>query len=211
MRRAQVASGSPPGLAWLALCGVLAVGALVVGAAAESSATTALARMLDWQPALALLEPWRWWTAAWVHGSAAHLGLNLAGTLLVALLGVAARVPARLALAWLLAWPLTQGGWLLGPPLAHFHGLSGVLHAGVVIVGLHLLWQRRRSHGVPGLLLLAGLAAKLVLEQPFGPALRAAPALGIAVAPWSHFSGSVAGLLCAALVAAALLRRGGNP
>jgi hypothetical protein len=60
-----------------------------------------------------------------------------------------------------------------------------------------------------GLLLLAGLAAKLVSEQPLGPVLRAAPELGIAIAPWSHLSGSVAGLLCAAAVvlAPALARR----
>ncbi|ODU08475.1 MAG: rhombosortase [Rubrivivax sp. SCN 71-131] len=207
MRHAQVPTWSRPGIAWLALAGVLAAGGLAVGGASVLGGAAAVAPSgalaLDWQPDLALVQPWRWWTGALVHGSAAHLALNLAGTLLVALLGMAAQVPARLALAWLLAWPLTQGGWLLGPSLAHFHGLSGVLHAGVAIVGLHLLWPRRGTRVLPGLLLLAGLTVKLALEQPFGPVLRAAPELGIAIAPWSHFSGTVAGLLCAALVAAA--------
>lgn len=214
MRRAQVPTWSRPGIAWLAVAAALAAGALAVALGARAAAGTsleidALRLALDWQPGLALAEPWRWWTAAWLHGSPAHLALNLAGTALLALLGLAARVPARLALAWLLAWPLTQGGWLLGPALAHYQGLSGVLHAGVAIVGLHLLGMRRGAQALVGLLLLAGLAAKLVSEQPLGPVLRAAPELGIAIAPWSHLSGSVAGLLCAAAVvlAPALARR----
>lgn len=215
MRHAHLRPSRRPGVAWLAVAALLAGGALIVGAlsyvialdaalGATPAAAGGLARrldgLLDWQPALAASEPWRWWTAAWVHGSRAHLLQNLAGLLLLAWLGVVARVPAPLALAWLLAWPLTQGGWLLGPALAHFFGLSGVLHAGVAIVGLHLLRSPRTGERLGGLLLLAGLAAKLLHEQPFGPLLRAAPDLGIAVAPWSHFSGSVAGLLAAAPV-----------
>lgn len=179
-----------PGHAWLALALLLAAGALVAPAWPSAA--------LDWQPARAWREPWRWWTAAWVHGSALHLGANLAGTALVAALGWAARMPARLALAWALAWPLTQLGWLLGPPLAHFGGLSGVLHAGVAVVALPLVWCERGWRQAVGGLLLAGLLVKLVLEQPWGPALRHLPGWDIAVAPWAHASGTAAGLLLAA-------------
>lgn len=207
MRPLPVLNRSRPGLAWLAVALLLAAGVVVValaqGLGTGTGARSSVARLLDWQPALAWREPWRWWSAAWVHGSVVHGAQNLGGALLLAWLGVAARVPAKLALAWLLAWPLTQGGWLLGPELAHFFGLSGVLHAGVAILGLHLLCRRRER--LCGLLMLAGLGVKLMHEQPLGPVLRAAPELGIAVAPWSHLSGSIAGLLAAALVASIAL------
>lgn len=181
-----------PGLAWLALASLLAAGALAAGAWPAAA--------LDWQPARAWREPWRWWTAAWVHGSALHLAANLAGTALVAALGWVARAPAPLALAWALAWPLTQLGWLLGPPLAHFGGLSGVLHAGVALLALPLAWRERGRRQAVGGLLLAGLLGKLVLEQPWGPALRHPPGWDIAVAPWAHASGTIAGLLLAVAV-----------
>lgn len=183
-----------PGSAWLGVALALAVGSVVVGLGPWP------AERLDWQPALAASQPWRWWSAAWVHGSPGHLGANLVGAALVAALGLAARVPARLALAWSLAWPLTQLGWLLGPPLAHFGGASGVLHAGVAIVALHLVQAPHGRRPVIGGLLLAGLVLKLGLESPWGPALRQVPGWDIAIAPWSHASGALAGLLAAWLL-----------
>lgn len=190
----------PPGLAWLALSLLLALGALLAPAWPATA--------LDWQPGLAWREPWRWWTAAWVHGSGLHLAANLAGTALVAALGRLARAPARLALAWALAWPLTQLGWLAGPPLAHFGGLSGVLHAGVAVAALGLVVRDQGARRTIGVLLLAGLAVKLGLEAPWGPALRHPPGWDIAVAPWSHACGTAAGLLAAAVALAAPPRRG---
>lgn len=190
-----------PGAAWLALAAVLAL--------ASAAALLWPAQALDWQPALAAREPWRWWTAAWVHGSLAHALANLAGLALLALLGWRAAVPVAAAWAWALAWPLTQLGWLWRPGLAHFYGLSGVLHAGVAVLGAYCLRgppaQRRL-----GVVILLALALKVGLEQPFGPLLRPAPSLGIAVAPWSHFSGSVAGLVCAWLLQAAHACRRSN-
>ena len=79
--------------AWLGLAALLAVAALG-GALFPASA-------LDWQPALAVREPWRAFTAVAVHYSPRHLGVNLAGTALVAALGWAARVPASMAAAHL--------------------------------------------------------------------------------------------------------------
>lgn len=181
-----------PGRAWLALAGLLALASVIAQAWPAAA--------LDWQPKLAAAEPWRWWTAACVHGSRAHLMLNVGGAVLVGALGWAGRVPLHSALAWALAWPLTQLGWLLGPPLAHFFGLSGVLHAGVAVLAVHLVCGAKGVGRWIGAGLLLGLALKLALEQPFGPVLRESPALGIAVAPWSHFCGAVAGLGSALLV-----------
>ena len=136
--------------AWLALCA-----ALLVAATAGWYAPRAL---LDWQPALAAAEPWRAWTAAAVHWSPWHLGINALGCAVVALFGMAARVPARSALAWLAAWPLGHLTLALQPSLASYGGLSGVLHAGVAAAAWHLARHddsvaRRRV----GALVLGGL------------------------------------------------------
>jgi len=203
---------------------VFAAGAAaVIGAPASS--------VLDWQPGLNLAEPWRLWTAAAVHWSLPHLLLNLLATVLVGALGRTARVPGAAALAWALAWPLTHA--LLGPasavaaasgtpgaapaasaaallapasaaPLAHYGGLSGVLHAGVAVLALELALGpgRDRRDRVVGGLLGAGLLAKVLLESPWNLALRPDPLLGIAVAPVAHACGLVAGLAAVAVVAA---------
>ena len=190
---------NPPGRAWLAIALALALGTAL--AAIAPTAT------LDWQPALAWREPWRAWTAAFVHYSALHLAANAAGLLLVAALGVAARVPPRLALAWLAAWPLTQLGLLAQPALLHYGGLSGVLHAGVAVAALHLVWRGGRGERWIGAALLGGLALKVAGEAPWGAPLRHPTGWDIAVAPAAHACGLVAGLLCAAL---ALAWKGGR-
>jgi rhomboid family GlyGly-CTERM serine protease len=154
---------------------------------------------LDWRPGVATSEPWRWWSAAWVHLSTAHLAANAAGTVLIAALGVAARLPWRATTAWAMAWPLTHAALVLGPPLSHYGGLSGVLHAGAAVTGTWLaLHERGRSRGI-GAALLAGLTVKVLLEAPWRTELPYAPALGIHTVPFAHAAGAVAGTLCALL------------
>lgn len=154
---------------------------------------------LDWQPALVWREPWRWWTAAFVHWSALHLVANLGAALLVALFGLVGRVPASIALAWGLAWPLTHLGLLLQPDLLHYGGLSGVLHAGVTAAIVYLLLCAPGARRRIALALGIGLLAKLTVEAPWGPALRPLPGWDIEVAPLAHATGAVAGALTASL------------
>jgi len=168
---------------------LLALPALFGGAGASHA--------IDWQPSLAFNEPWRWWSAAWVHYSRMHWLINLAGAAVVAVLGVAAHVDRRAALAWLLAWPLTHLGLLLRPELAHYGGLSGALHAGVAVIAVQLLFTPQRRERTVGVLLAAGLLAKLIYEAPWGPVLRHPPGWDIAVAPLAHATGAAAGVLCA--------------
>jgi rhomboid family GlyGly-CTERM serine protease len=175
--------------AWWALTALLVLLAVAGGAFTPS--------LLDWQPTRAWTEPWRWWTPVAVHHSPLHLAANLAGTAVLAWLGWSARADGAMAWAWALAWPLTHLGLALRPELLHYGGLSGVLHAGVAVIGMHLLRRQRRAWGAT---LLIGLAAKLLLEQPWGPAVQRSSGWDIAVAPWGHLSGSAAGVLCAALV-----------
>jgi len=149
---------------------------------------------LDWQPALWAHEPWRALSAALVHWSAQHLLANLAGCAVLALLGRAGRL--RATPAWLAAWPLTQLGLLLQPALLHYGGLSGLLHAGVAVAVVELLARHGRDR-LLGAAIAAGLLAKLWLEQPLGPALRTVPGWDIAIAPFAHLSGTLAGALSA--------------
>ncbi|MBX3635250.1 MAG: rhombosortase [Rubrivivax sp.] len=178
-----------PGAAWAALATLLGLASLL--------AWWLPAAPLDWQPAHAFDQPWRAWTAAFVHWSPLHLGANLAGVLVVGLLGRVARLPAPLALAWAVAWPLTQFGLLLRPELARFGGLSGVLHAGVAVAALALLAAARGRARAIGAAIAAGLVIKILLEEPWGPALREGGGWDIAVAPLAHATGALAGALCA--------------
>ena len=154
------------------LAGLLCVGAIVVTAISTEGdaapATAPIAQALDWQAALGLREPWRLWTCAWVHWSAAHLAVNLAGGAVVAFVGWRARLPAAAAVAWCVAWPLTQGLMAairpaeLAAAMPHYGGLSGVLHAGVVVLGLCLAWpvaRRRPRLGAPASRVDDGFAA----------------------------------------------------
>jgi hypothetical protein len=209
-----------PGRAWLLLALLAAVGTLL--------AWWLPANSLDWQPAAAAAEPWRAVTGARVHWSPQHLVANLAGCAVVAALGWVARLPARAALAWAVAWPATQWGLLGWPALAHYGGLSGVLHAGVAVAGLWLVAappalppegpagsaageagardtargpdQRPAALRRIGAAILAGLAVKLVLEEPWGPLLRPLAGWDIAAAPIAHALGSLAGLAAAGLL-----------
>jgi rhomboid family GlyGly-CTERM serine protease len=183
---------TPAQRAWPQLAGVLAAASLL--------AWWWPAATIDWQPALAHAQPWRAWTAAFVHWSALHLAANLAGAAVVAALGVVARLPPQMTLAWFVAWPLTQLTLLLRPELAHYGGLSGVLHAGVAVVALGLLVRERGRRRLIGAALAAGLAIKIVLEAPWGPVLREGGGWDIKIAPWAHAGGAVAGAACAGLV-----------
>jgi membrane associated rhomboid family serine protease len=216
-----------PGVAWLGVAGLLAAGALAVTAAmaavGQPHPGNPLPSAFDWQPGLTWLQPWRPWTCAWVHWSWPHLVVNLAGTAVVAGVGWRARAPLAAAVAWLLAWPLTHLvlAWEAdalsqvldaAQPMQHYGGLSGVLHAGVVVLGLAMALPAAgaavrdqaaglvpltaiqvRRHRLVGTALVAGTLAKVLLEAPWEPALRASALLGIGVAPLAHASGFMAG------------------
>ncbi len=150
---------------------------------------------IDWQPALASTQPWRAFSAAFVHYSPMHLGANLVGALLVGAFGWAAQASRHMAVAWLIAWPLTQIGLLVQPDLLHYGGLSGVLHAGVVIVCVHLMFAGTSTQRRVGGATLLVVVAKVLLETPWKGPLSHPAEWDIAVAPMAHASGVVAGLL----------------
>jgi len=191
----------PAPRAWAVVALGLALGALLLWFAPRDA--------LDWQAPLAPSQPWRLWSAAFVHWSPLHLLANLLGCAAVAAFGVAARLPRDAAWAWLAAWPLTQAGLALQPALLHYGGLSGVLHAGVAVAALHLARRGRGRHRRIGWAVLAGLAAKLVLESPWQGPMQVVAGWDIPLAPLAHLTGTASGLLCGA-VADTLATRSGS-
>lgn len=181
-----IARWRTPERAWLLVCALLATGALLLFATGDPA---------RWTLQRERFAPWQLFTAALWHWNALHLAGNLGALAVLALLGRRAGLPARAAVAWLLAWPMTQALLLLHPALPPFGGLSGVVHAGVLIAGLHLLPRQRWL----GALLLVGLALKLLLEQPWGPLLRPNDWWGGATLPLAHAAGALSGLLASGL------------
>lgn len=182
---------------WLALT----LGALLLPSLAVWAGGALAAQLLDGRPGLIGAEPWRLWSAAWVHWSRLHLSANALGTLLLLWLGWQAGVPRRAAVAWVLAWPLVQlGVLLLQPGLGRYGGLSGVLHAGVAVVVVWLLRAGRAHERRVGLALLAGLLLKLLDERFWLLELRRGGGWDISVVPLAHALGAAAGLLLAALL-----------
>jgi rhomboid family GlyGly-CTERM serine protease len=174
---------------WWALSALLGAGALA-GALLPS-------HVLDWQPALAQAQPWRAWSAAFVHWSVRHLAANMAALLLVGALGAAAGCPGRATLAWALAWPIGHALLLVQPRLLHYGGLSGVLHAGVAVAAWQLVAAARGARRAIGIAVLAGLAVKLLLEAPWAGPVRTMAGWDIPIAPLAHATGALAGLCCA--------------
>jgi len=175
--------------AWAGLSVGLALGALALWSVTRES--------LDWQPALAWSQPWRLWTAAFVHLSPLHLQANLLGCAVVAAFGVVARLPGHATWAWLAAWPLTHAALALQPSLLHYGGLSGLLHAGVAIAAVQLAGRTRLRSRLVGWAVLTGLVTKLVLERAWIGPTQAVAGWDIPIAPLAHLTGTVAGLFCA--------------
>ena len=75
-----------------------------------------------------------------------------------------------------------------------------MLHAGVAITAWQLVTRPGVLTRTVGALLLAGLAVKIGFEAPWRGPLRAMPGWDILIAPMAHATGTVAGVLCAALL-----------
>lgn len=149
-------------LGWLALCCMHAALSLLWWGPAG-----AWADALVWHADTWTQQPWTLWTSAWVHLNTAHLIGNLLVLGAYLTIGWVARPDGRCTLAWLLAWPLVQLSLLLWPEVRHVVGLSGLLHAGALVVAVHLALGRlpiRRAR-FWGLLLGAAVLSKVALEQ----------------------------------------------
>ena len=179
--------------AWAACC--LAWAVLSLGFHALSGGAW------EWRYDLAWGEPWRWWSAAWVHFGATHLAMNLAGCGVVAALGRAARLGSLWVWAWVLAWPLSHLGLLLHEPGLAFRGLSGVLHAGVAVASVALIGAQDRRQRRWGGILAVGLALKVLWELPQPGDWALGPGGDFVVATGAHVGGVLSGWAVASALA----------
>jgi hypothetical protein len=147
---------------WQLLCALHGLASLLLWWSPQAVADTFTWRADRW-----IQHPWTLWTGAWVHLNAPHLIGNLLVLAAYMTIGWVARPDGRCTLAWLLAWPLVQLSLLLWSEVQQVVGLSGLLHAGALVVAVHLALgrlpiQRARFWG---LLLAVAVLSKVALEQ----------------------------------------------
>jgi rhomboid family GlyGly-CTERM serine protease len=176
--------------AWLLLCAIHGVASMLLWWAGAD-----LVQWFTWRADTWQQQPWTLWTSAWVHMNTPHLiGNQLALGALTAF-AWAARPSLATAMAWWLAWPLTQISLLLWPQVGYAVGLSGVLHAGAMVLAIHLIFKRiqvpkaRRWGG----LLLLGVVTKLLLERGWATPVVWDSANEMSVVMACHLSGAAWG------------------
>lgn len=178
---------------WAALIGA----ALIVLLQRFDSAGAAL----EYRRALLAEQPWRLFTAHFVHVNWEHALVNAAAWWLVARL-FGPDLDLRRQLITLGAGAVAIGGGLaaLHPTIAWYRGFSGVLHA-LYFAGatcwLANALARPDTRTARGLWLPIALAAggwiKVALEQPAGSATPYVDWLGAATVPQAHLLGAIAG------------------
>ena len=147
-------------------------------------------------------EYWRLVSGHLVHLGFGHLWPNLVALAIIGLLFEDvfrntdwARIGAAAAAA------IDLGLYVLNPSVSWYVGLSGVLHGYVAAGALALIIRRERL----GFVLAAGVAAKLIFEQVFGPVPFTAASVGGPVVVAAHLYGVIGAVLAAG--ATELVRR----
>ncbi len=176
-------------LAWPGLCLALALGGLYAWSGGRQE-------MLIWHAALWSAHPWQLWTAALAHLTSAHLLINLASLLALAVLGGFMHAGRTSVAACLLAWPLSTLGLVFWPEITYYSGMSGLLMAMLAVLAVHATTQAETR--VSGVVLLCVLGFKLLTEHAWSQAMAFDPRWGFNVVYAAHLTGAVAGAVCAA-------------
>ena len=111
-------------------------------------------------------EPWRWWTAHWVHVGWRHYALNMLAFL--SLPFIFPQLQRQTLLLGLLVLPplLSAGLYELLPAVQAYAGLSGILHGIFVVAAIESLFiQRERKFAI---LVLVCVALKIGFEKWMG-------------------------------------------
>jgi membrane associated rhomboid family serine protease len=187
-----------PARSWLWLCGLHSVASLGVWWSGQNAASALTWRAGNWAQ-----HPWTLWTSAWVHLNAAHLISNLLALGGVAAVGWVLRPDARCTVAWLLAWPLTQLSLLLWPQVGYAVGLSGLMHAGTLVLAVQIALARIPIRGARfwGCLLIWGVLTKVVLERGWAQPIVWDAGNDLSVVQAAHVTGAFWGVLLGLAVA----------
>ena len=137
-------------------------------------------------------EWWRLISCHFVHLNWSHLGMNMAGFLLIWILF------GRLLKTWewlLVLLPaclmVALGLLAFDRNLLWYVGFSGVLHSIVVVA---CLFDLRNAH-LDGKLILLAICIKLIYEQKFGPLPGSETTAGGKVVVDAHLYGAIAGVV----------------
>lgn len=184
---------------WLSLCLLHAVASMLVWWAGAP-----VAQALTWRADTWAQHPWTLWTTPWVHIHTPHLIGNQLAVGALAAMAWLVRPNAVASVAWLLAWPTATLVLPWWPHIGYAVGLSGLIHAAVAVVAVHLLLcqdpfvpSSRRWGG----LLAAGLCAKLALEQGWHWPVVWSNSANMSVVQAAHLTGAVAGAVFSTVLA----------
>ena len=186
-----------PSHSWLCLCALHAAASLLVWWSGPHTA----ANVLAWHAGDWAQHPWTLWTSAWVHLSPVHLIGNLLALGGVAAAGWVLRPDARCTVAWWLAWPLSQASLLLWPAVDYAAGLSGLMHAGTLLLAVQLALGRLQGGRWWGVLLMWGVLTKVAFERGWSNPLVWEADTGIQVVQAAHLAGAFWGVLLGLVVA----------
>ncbi|MGF1642492.1 MAG: rhombosortase [Thiotrichales bacterium] len=140
---------------------------------------------------------WLLLTGNFAHLGWSHLWLNLAGLGLIGLVfSDSYRWWQWLTVGLLSSLAVTTGLWYFDPEWRWYVGLSGALH-GLFVAGAIQLLRAERNFA---LVLLVGIAIKLVYEQVVGPSPGTAELAGGPVVVDAHLFGALGGALAAVML-----------
>lgn len=141
-------------------------------------------------------QPWRWWTAHWVHVGWIHYLLNI--LVLTCLPFIFPHVKKIVLIILLLILPplLSFSFYLIYPEVYAYAGLSGILHGLFIFCALVSL--KEKSERNFALIILMGIFLKILWEHFWG-ALQTQALIGHPVLTQAHWLGVLYGSLCAIL------------
>ena len=141
-----------------------------------------------------LQQPWRLWTAHWVHITPLHGLFNAAA--LVLLPEIFWRMRPRLFLwSWfVLPVAISVMFWYLLPQLTAYAGLSGVLHGIYLVAALDAIRSPSLAERRMGWLISAGVVCKVAFEAYSGSS-QTAVLIGANVILQAHQYGALLGVL----------------
>jgi rhomboid family GlyGly-CTERM serine protease len=163
---------------------------------------------LEYRHELLGAQPWRVFSAHFVHLNWEHAVVNVAAWIMVARLFSTELTSGR-HLAVIAVSALGVSAWLawIHPEIAWYRGLSGVLHgiffAGAIawtIAAMRLADKDKTSLFLSIALIAVGWA-KVIAEQPAGSAMPYAEWLDAAIVPQAHLAGSIIGTALGAMIA----------
>lgn len=182
---------------WLVLCAVHGVVSMLLWWAGDAASEA-----LTWRADHDWTQVWTLWSSSWVHMNTPHLIGNQVALGALTAFAWAIRPSRASTLAWLLAWPLMQASLLLWPQIGYAVGLSGLLHAGAMVLAVQLILRHMNVPKAPrwGGLLALGLLVKLMLESAWAHPVVWDGGNNMSVVQAMHLTGVIWGAALALLL-----------